>query len=223
MADMKKLVIFDLDGTLTNTVPDIEDNVNKTMRKFGYPEITADEARRFVGNGAKILIERSLKGVMPENFDEIVAFYNDSYNFCGSPKTCVYDGMSELLKELKADGYLLAVVSNKPQDGTTEVIRKFFGDGLFDYVYGQREGVKTKPSKEPVEIVLKSLSVEKRDAVYVGDSEVDVLTAKNSGLYGISVLWGFREKELLVENGATVFAATARELREKIENYFVNL
>ena len=163
MADMKKLVIFDLDGTLTNTVPDIEDNVNKTMRKFGYPEITADEARRFVGNGAKILIERSLKGAAPENFDEIVAFYNDSYNFCGSPKTCVYDGMSELLKELKADGYLLAVVSNKPQDGTTEVIRKFFGDGLFDYVYGQREGVKTKPSKEPVEIVLKALSVEKRE------------------------------------------------------------
>lgn len=223
MTDMKKLVIFDLDGTITNTVPDIEDNVNKTMRKFGYPDITADEARRFVGNGAKVLIERSLKGVMPENFDEIVAFYNDSYNFCGSPKTCVYDGMTELLKELKADGYLLAVVSNKPQDGTTEVIRKFFGDGLFDYVYGQREGVKTKPSKEPVEIVLKALNVEKRDAVYVGDSEVDVLTAKNSELYGISVLWGFREKELLVENGATVFAANAKELREKIENYFVNL
>ena len=98
---MKKLVIFDLDGTLTNTIPDIEDNVNKTMRKFGFPEITADEARRFVGNGAKVLIERSLKGVMPENFNEIVDFYNESYNFCGSPKTCVYDGMTELLKELK--------------------------------------------------------------------------------------------------------------------------
>ena len=122
MADMKKLVIFDLDGTLTNTVPDIEDNVNKTMRKFGYPEITADEARRFVGNGAKILIERSLKGAAPENFDEIVAFYNDSYNFCGSPKTCVYDGMSELLKELKADGYLLAVVSNKPFTGREKAL-----------------------------------------------------------------------------------------------------
>ena len=216
MADMKKLVIFDLDGTLTNTVPDIEDNVNKTMRKFGYPEITADEARRFVGNGAKILIERSLKGVMPANFDEIVAFYNDSYNFCGSPKTCVYDGMSELLKELKADGYLLAVVSNKPQDGTTEVIRKFFGDGLFDYVYGQREGVKTKPSKEPVEIVLKALSVEKRDAVYVGDSEVDVATARNAGLPMIGVSWGFRGREGLAEAGAEVIVDTAGELLEKL-------
>lgn len=219
---MKRLVIFDLDGTLTNTIPDIEDNVNKTMRKFGFPEITADEARRFVGNGAKVLIERSLKGVMPENFNEIVDFYNESYNFCGSPKTYVYDGMTELLKELKKEGYLLAVVSNKPQDGTTEVIRKFFGDGLFDYVYGQREGVKTKPDKEPVEIVLKALNVPKKDAVYVGDSEVDALTAINADLYGISVLWGFREKSLLIETGAVNFAENASELHEIIENHFKN-
>ena len=219
---MKRLVIFDLDGTLTNTIPDIEDNVNKTMRKFGFPEITRDEARRFVGNGAKVLIERSLKGVMPENFNEIVDFYNESYNFCGSPKTRVYDGMTELLKELKTEGYLLAVVSNKPQDGTTEVIRKFFGDGLFDYVYGQREGVKTKPDKEPVEIVLKALNVPKKDAVYVGDSEVDALTAINADLYGISVLWGFREKSLLIETGAVNFAENASELHEIIENHFKN-
>ena len=219
---MKRLVIFDLDGTLTDTIPDIEDNVNKTMRKFGFPEITRDEARRFVGNGAKVLIERSLKGVMPENFNEIVDFYNESYNFCGSPKTCVYDGMTELLKELKKEGYLLAVVSNKPQDGTTEVIRKFFGDGLFDYVYGQREGVKTKPDKEPVEIVLKALNVLKKDAVYVGDSEVDALTAINADLYGISVLWGFREKSLLIETGAVNFAENASELHEIIENHFKN-
>lgn len=219
---MKRLVIFDLDGTLTNTVPDIEDNVNKTMRKFGYPDITADEARRFVGNGAKVLIERSLKGVMPENFNEIVDFYNDAYNFCGSPKTCVYDGMTELLKQLKAEGYLLAVVSNKPQDGTTEVIRKFFGDGLFDYVYGQRDGVKTKPDKEPVEIVLKALNIPKKDAVYVGDSEVDALTAINAELYGISVLWGFREKSLLIETGAVNFAENADELHEIIKSHFKN-
>ena len=219
---MKKLVIFDLDGTLTNTIPDIEDNVNKTMRKFGFPEITRGEARRFVGNGAKVLIERSLKGVMPENFNEIVAFYNEWYTFCGSPKSCVYDGMTELLKELKKEGYLLAVVSNKPQDGTTEVIRKFFGDGLFDYVYGQREGVKTKPDKEPVEIVLKALNVLKKDAVYVGDSEVDALTAINADLYGISVLWGFREKSLLIETGAVNFAENASELHEIIENHFKN-
>ena len=130
--------------------------------------------------------------------------------------------MTELLKELKKEGYLLAVVSNKPQDGTTEVIRKFFGDGLFDYVYGQREGVKTKPDKEPVEIVLKALNVSKKDAVYVGDSEVDALTAINADLYGISVLWGFREKSLLIETGAVNFAENASELHEIIENHFKN-
>ena len=106
---MVRSCIFDLDGTLLNTLGDITSAVNTTLNKFGFPEITRDEARRFVGNGAKVLIERSLKGVMPENFNEIVDFYNESYNFCGSTKTCVYDGMTELLKELKKEGYLLAV------------------------------------------------------------------------------------------------------------------
>ena len=103
-------------------------------------------------------------------------------------------------------------------DFRVKAIRKFFGDGLFDYVYGQREGVKTKPSKEPVEIVLKALNVEKRDAVYVGDSEVDVLTAKNSGVDGITVLWGYRDKELLLENGAKTLVSTAEELYKAIKN-----
>lgn len=215
---MKKAVIFDLDGTLTNTTLDICDNVNLALRKFGYNEITPDEARRFVGNGAKILIERSLKGVMPDNFSEIVDFYNKSYNFCGSPRTFVYEGMKDIIKKLKNDGYLLAVVSNKPQDGTNEVIKTFFGNGIFDYVFGQRDGVKTKPDKQPVEITLNALGVKKDDAVYVGDSEVDVLTARNSGVDGITVLWGYRDKELLLENGAKTLVSTAEELYKTIKN-----
>lgn len=215
---MKKAVIFDLDGTLTNTTLDICDNVNLALRKFGYKEITPDEARRFVGNGAKILIERSLKGVMPDNFNEIVDFYNKSYNFCGSPRTFVYEGMKDVIKKLKNDGYLLAVVSNKPQDGTNEVIKTFFGNGIFDYVFGQRDGVKTKPDKQPVEITLSALGVKKDDAVYVGDSEVDVLTARNSGVDGITVLWGYRDKELLLENGAKTLVSTAEELYKTIKN-----
>lgn len=215
---MKKAVIFDLDGTLTNTTLDICDNVNLALGKFGYNPITPDEARQFVGNGAKILIERSLKGVMPDNFDEIVDLYNNSYNFCGSPRTFVYDGMKDLIQKLKADGYLLAVVSNKPQDGTDEVIKTFFGNGIFDYVFGQRDGVKTKPDKEPVEITLNALGVKKDEAVYVGDSEVDVLTARNSGVDGITVLWGYRDKELLLENGAITLVSTAEELYKAIRN-----
>ena len=215
---MKKAVIFDLDGTLTNTTLDICDNVNLALRKFGYKEITPDEARRFVGNGAKILIERSLKGVMPDNFNEVVDFYNKSYNFCGSPRTFVYEGMKDVIKKLKNDGYLLAVVSNKPQDGTNEVIKTFFGNEIFDYVFGQRDGVKTKPDKQPVEITLSALGVKKDDAVYVGDSEVDVLTARNSGVDGITVLWGYRDKELLLENGAKTLVSTAEELYKTIKN-----
>ena len=215
---MKKAVIFDLDGTLTNTTLDICDNVNLALRKFGYNEITPDEARRFVGNGAKILIERSLKGVMPDNFNEIVDFYNKSYNFCGRPRTFVSEGMKDVIKKLKNDGYLLAVVSNKPQDGTNEVIKTFFGNGIFDYVFGQRDGVKTKPDKQPVEITLNALGVKKDDAVYVGDSEVDVLTARNSGVDGITVLWGYRDKELLLENGAKTLVSTAEELYKTIKN-----
>ena len=213
---MKKAVIFDLDGTLTNTTLDICDNVNLALRKFGYNEITPDEARRFVGNGAKILIERSLKGVMPDNFNEIVDFYNKSYNFCGSPRTFVYEGMKDVIKKLKNDGYLLAVVSNKPQDGTDEVIKTFFGNGIFDYVFGQRDGVKTKPDKQPVEITLNALGVKKDDAVYVGDSEVDLATANNSGLKCVAVSWGFRDRDELVKRGAKHIADTPDQMKDFI-------
>ena len=214
---MKKAVLFDLDGTLTNTSIDICDNVNLTMRKFGYPEITLEEAKLFVGYGAKRLIESSLKGKPCDNFDEVVAFYNNSYNFCGSPKTYVYDGMLELLKKLKEEGYILAVISNKPQDGTTEVCKTFFSEIEFDFVFGQREGIKVKPDRGCVDFTLNSLGIKAEDAVFVGDSDVDAMTAINAEVDGICVLWGYRTKERLTAVGATVFAQTADELYQKIK------
>lgn len=214
---MKKAVLFDLDGTLTNTSVDICDNVNLTMRKFGYDEITLEEAKRFVGNGAVKLIERSLKGAKCDNFAEVVKFYNDSYNFCGSPKTFVYEGMKDLLKKLKSEGYLLAVISNKPQDGTNEVCKTFFSDVEFDYLFGQREGVRVKPDRACVDITLKELGVMAEESVFVGDSDVDAMTAINAGVDGICVLWGYRPKALLEQVGAKVFAETATELYQKIK------
>ena len=151
---MKKAVLFDLDGTLTNTSLDICDNVNLTMRKFGYPEITVEETKLFVGYGAKRLIESSLKGQPCDNFDEVVAFYNKACNFCGSPRTFVYEGMIDLLKKLKEEGYLLAIISNKPQEGTTEVCKTFFSEIEFDFVFGQREGIKVKPDRGCVDFTL---------------------------------------------------------------------
>ena len=214
---MKKAILFDLDGTLTNTSIDICDNVNLTMRKFGYPEITLEEAKLFVGYGAKRLIESSLKGQPCANFDEVVAFYNNAYNFCGSPKTYVYDGMLDLLKKLKSEGYILAVISNKPQDGTTEVCKTFFSEIEFDFVFGQREGIKVKPARDCVDFTLNSLGINAKDAVFVGDSDVDAMTAINAEVDGICVLWGYRPKERLVSVGASVFAESADELYKLIK------
>ena len=216
---MKKAILFDLDGTLTNTSLDICDNVNLTLRKFGYPEITVEEAKLFVGYGAKRLIESSLKGAKCDNFDEVVAFYNNAYNFCGSPRTYVYDGMIDLLKKLSSEGYKLAIISNKPQDGTTEVCKTFFQEIKFDVVFGQREGIKTKPDRACVDMTLKELGITADEAIFIGDSDVDAMTAINAEVDGICVLWGYRPKERLVAVGASVFVNTAEELYNKIKAF----
>ncbi len=213
---MKELVIFDLDGTLTDTSQDICDNLNLALKKFGYKEITLEETERFIGNGAKKLVERAIKGEKPNNFDDILEYYNLKYNYCGSPKTHVYKGMKELIKKLKKSGYKCAVLSNKPQEGTSEVCKKFFPDIDFDCVFGQREGVKVKPDGECVEVILRETGVQAENAVFVGDSNVDALTYINAGIDGISVLWGYRKKEELKEVGATRFAKTADELYDII-------
>ena len=214
---MKKAVLFDLDGTLTNTSLDICDNVNLTMRKFGYPEITVEEAKAFVGDGAVKLIERAIKGKPCDNLKEVVEFYNNSYNYCGSPKTFVYDGMLDLLKRLKGEGYLLAIISNKPQAGTTEVCSTFFSEVEFDYVFGQREGIKVKPDRACVDITLNALGVSASDAIFVGDSDTDAKTAINAEIDLISVLWGYRKREVIEGLGVTNFASTANELYAKIK------
>ena len=213
---MKELVIFDLDGTLTNTSYDICDNVNLALKHFGYDEITLGETVKFVGNGAKKLVERALKGQKPDNFDEILAYYNLKYNYCGSPKTYVYPGMKEVVQKLKKSGYKCVIASNKPQAGTDEVCKQFFPDIQFDYVFGQREGIKVKPCRESIDFILKEVGVSPENAVFVGDSEVDALTYINAGIDGISVLWGYRSKEELEGVGATRFAESAEELYRMI-------
>lgn len=213
---MKKLVIFDLDGTLTDTSRDICDSLNISLKKFGYPEITVAEAVRFAGNGARKLVERALKGAPCDNFEEVLAFYNATYNYCGSPRTTPYRGIKTCLRKLKKSGYMLAIVSNKPQEGTNEVVKKFFSDIQFDLVSGGKEGAKLKPDRSVVEGVLKELSVDKSQALFVGDSEVDAATALNAGVDLISVLWGFRQKEELIAAGAYRFVTTPAKLYGEI-------
>ncbi len=210
---MPKAVIFDLDGTLTDTSIDIFESLNKTLSYFGYDAITVEETKRFVGNGARKLVERAIKvKSLPENFDEILSFYNKTYNYCGSPKTCVYDGMTEVLTKLKDKGYKIAVVSNKPQQGVDEVCKKFFSEIKLDMQIGQTDGIKMKPFPDVIFYAIDKLGVKKEDVVLVGDSDVDYLTGKNAGVKTVSVLWGFRKRAELEKLGANIFCDSPEKL-----------
>lgn len=216
---MKKAVLFDMDGTLIDSSGDIYVHLNATLKKFGYNTITREEVKRFVGNGAAKLVERALKGAPCDNFDEVLKTYNDAYNFCDGSNTSVYSGMSVLVRKLKAEGYKTAVVSNKPQAGANEVVKTFFPEAEFDYVFGQREGIKVKPDRACVDYTLERLGVTTDEAVFVGDSDTDYLTMKNSCVDGVCVLWGYRCRDELSAMGAHVFASTAEELYDEIKKF----
>ena len=207
-------VIFDLDGTLLDTLDDLANAVNYMMRKHGFPERTRTAIRRFLGNGARDLMRRSVPiDVEGEDFEKILAEYVEYYNAHSKILTKPYDGVLPLLAELKVDGIKTAVVSNKPDMTVKALCKEYFGDSL-DFALGDRPSIKKRPSADPILFAMKELGCER--AVYVGDSEVDILAAKNASLPCISLTWGFRDRELLEEQGATHFAGTADELKKQI-------
>lgn len=192
-----KAVIFDLDGTLLNTLEDLTDAVNHVMRQFNYPEHTIEEIRSFVGNGIKLLIERSLPyGKDNPEFDKVFSEFKSYYTSHCQIKTRPYDGIMELISSLKEQGYKLAIVSNKNQSAVTELNNIYFSDYISTAI-GEKEGVRKKPAPDTVIKALNELGISSDDAVYVGDSDVDRETAKNSDMDCISVTWGFRERKLL--------------------------
>ena len=192
-----KAVIFDLDGTLLNTLEDLTDAVNHVMRQFNYPEHTIEEIRSFVGNGIKLLIERSLPdGKDNPEFDKIFSEFKLYYTSHCQIKTRPYDGIMELIAALKEQGYKLAIVSNKNQSAVTELNNIYFSDYISTAI-GEKEGVRKKPAPDTVIKALSELCISSDDAVYVGDSDVDRETAENSNMDCISVTWGFRDRKLL--------------------------
>lgn len=212
---MKKYetVIFDLDGTLLNTLEDLADAVNYALRKMGMPERTLEEVRTFVGNGVRRLMELSVpEGSNNPAFEETFAKFREYYGVHCNDKTKPYEGVLELIRELKKAGYALAIVSNKLDSAVKELAEIYF-EGIVKVAIGEKEGVAKKPAPDTVYEALRELNMPKETAVYVGDSEVDVMTAKNSGLPCISVLWGFRDEAFLRQNGATQFARTAEEVK----------
>ena len=192
-----KAVVFDLDGTLLNTLDDLADAVNHTLQQFHYPLRSKAEVRRFLGNG----IERLAKRILPEDVSETqfrqvyLAFKEYYTNHC-QVKTQAYPGIMQLLQELKKQGYKLAIVSNKNAEAVAQLNKTYFVQDVAVSI-GQKAGIKKKPAPDTVLAVLKELGVSKEEAVYVGDSEVDKATADNTGMDVILVTWGFRDKEEL--------------------------
>lgn len=210
-----KLVIFDLDGTILDTLEDLCFCVNFALRNNSLPERTIDEVRQFVGNGIRLLIERAV----PENTDADITdkvFYDfrEHYAVHSMDNTKPYDGIEALLDNIRKEGIKTAVVSNKADFAVQKLINIFF-DGKFDFVLGERADISKKPAPDMVNEAIKCLNILPESCVYVGDSEVDIETAKNSGIDFIIVGWGFRDKEYLKECGAKEIAATVNELHSK--------
>jgi len=209
-----KTYVFDLDGTLLDTLADLAASTNYALRSCGMPEHSQDDVRRFVGNGVRLLMERAVPGgAANPAFEDAFESFRRHYMQHSLDTTRPYEGVPEMLAELKAGGCRLAVVSNKMMAATVELCRHFFPETI-EVAIGEHEaeGIRKKPAPDTVFAALRQLGVGEDGAVYVGDSEVDVQTAQNAGLPCISVLWGFRDRQFLLEHGATTFVSRPEEL-----------
>ena len=213
--------VFDLDGTLLDTLQDLANSVNYALQQHGIPQHSIDDIRRFVGNGVRLLRERAVPdGAANAEFEECFADFRQHYMLHSLDTTRPYDGITEVLHELKARGCQLAVVSNKMMAATQELIRHFFPEIEVAIGEHEAEGIRKKPAPDTVFEALRQLNTDpsklntEPSAVYVGDSDVDLLTARNSGLPCISVLWGFRDREFLLQHGATTLINRPEELLE---------
>ena len=207
-----KLAIFDLDGTILDTLGDLADSTNYALHKNNLPGRSTEEVRCFVGDGIHKLIERAV----PESSDGVLTEkvfrdFNNNYKLHCFDSTKPYEGMTECLRKLKDSGMKIAVVSNKADYAVQELCGRFIG-GLADVVVGEKENVRRKPYPDSVEHVLAKLEICKNDAVYIGDSDVDIKTALNAGIDEIAVEWGFRDTEFLKVRGADITVESPREL-----------
>lgn len=206
--------IFDLDGTLLNTINDLAASCNYALRSCGMPGRTVDEVRRFVGNGVRLLMVRAIPGGDSNpRFDEAYAIFRQHYLHHSLDTTKPYDGIKELIAELNAAGKHVAVVSNKFYAATQALVRHFFGDTI-KVAIGERENIRKKPAPDTVLEALRQLDMPAETAVYIGDSDVDIDTARNCGMPCISVLWGFRDRQFLIDHGATTLVSEPREIAE---------
>lgn len=205
-------IIFDLDGTLLNTLDDLRDSLNAALITHGYEPKNLEEVRRFVGNGVKVLVQRSLPVHSTEDeIDQCLATFTDHYNENMQNKTRPYDGIMELLLDLNRYSFKLAIVSNKFDSAVKELAKDYFGD-LINVAIGESATVKKKPAPDSVFAAICQLGSDIKKTIFVGDSDTDVQTAKNAGIPCIGVTWGFRTRDLLRREGADYLIDTPKEL-----------
>ena len=214
---MSKCIIFDLDGTIIDSFPDIHESLNKALEKSGFPTITFEKFVAIAGYGPRNLIKDSVDGEIPEQkFEETVALFNDTYTNCGSPRTALYDGMAETLAELRRRGYILAVRTNKAQATADEISNRLLIDKV-DLVWGSTEGRVIKPYAESVLPILRMYDAKPEDTFMVGDMKADIDTANNAGMKFIGCLWGYGTVESMKASGAKVFANKPQDLLDIIK------
>ena len=214
---MYKVAIFDLDGTLTDTLESMAVAGNKTLERVGLEKRKVEEYKYFAGDGADTLVRRMLIASGDTEcklFDKAYNLYRKEFAIDCTYKVKIYDGIMEMVKQMKEKGMKLAVLSNKPHARAVEVVYKFFGEGLFDIVQGQVDGVAKKPDPQGAILIAKKLGVETNECLYVGDTDVDMKTGKSADMFTVGVLWGFRDEEELRTNGADKIVSKPSEITE---------
>ena len=216
---MFRLCIFDLDGTLTDTLDSLTYSVNLTLEEMGYPALERSKCRAFVGNGSRVLIEKALKAsgdTTLSRIEEGMEVYDRVFDANCTYHVTPYDGIVELLQALKEKGMKLTVLSNKPHRQAVHVVEEVFGKEMFDWVQGQQEGIPRKPDPYAAIQIAEKFGVKPEECVYIGDSEVDVATGTAARMKTLGVTWGFRSVEQLKEAGATILLDRPVQILDEI-------
>lgn len=218
---MYKACIFDLDGTLTDTLESITYSVNATLQELGLSQITSEQCKAFIGNGARYLIERALEAAGDESLakaEHAMEVYNRIFKENCTYQVAPYEGITELLQDLKEQGMALAVLSNKPHLQTVDVVNTFFEKDVFTWVQGQQEHIPRKPDPAAALLIAERFGAKAEEVVYIGDSDVDMQTGKAAGMTTVGVTWGFRSKEVLIAYGADYIIDKPEELITIVKN-----
>ena len=211
---MINTIIFDLDGTLLNTLEDLRDSVNYALEKQNFPLRTLSEIRSFVGDGIRVLMERAVpKSIDAEVFETCFADFNAYYKVHMEDKTAPYDGINEMLTNIKKAGFKTAIVTNKVDYAAQDLCKRMFGENI-DLVVGSVDNRPNKPAPDGAFYAIETLDSKKENTIFVGDADTDILTAKNAGLVSVGVLWGFRDREIIENEGAEYIVETVKDLEK---------